>query len=99
MKKYLRLVVYNIFFVDIWLFFGKIEFVFVKYKLLKKIFEENFNIFKENRRFLVVYINFWIIVIGFYKVGKEFLNWREFLKFINDLEVNRYFKRLFFLLE
>jgi tetratricopeptide (TPR) repeat protein len=99
MNKYPRSVAYNTFLADIRLFSGKIESALAKYKLSKKILEENANISKENRRFLAAYINFRTTAIGFHKAGKEFANWREFSKLINDLEANRYLKRLFLLPE
>ena len=99
MNKYPRSVAYNTFLADIRLFSGKIDSALVKYKLSKKILEEKANISKENRRFLAANINFRTTAIGFHKAGKEFANWREFSKLINDLEANRYLKRLFLLPE
>ncbi len=90
-----RSVGFSLLLADIELYSGNLPAALMQYEKAKELMDLPPYLSKNNKRFLAAYANFRITAVKFHSAGKEWPNWKEYAKLIEDLDADKRFKRVF----
>ena len=94
-SRYPQSVGFHLLLADIEMFSGDLVEALKQYKTAKKCVELEPKLSKRNRRFLSAYANFRTIAVESHRTGKDWSEWREVAKAVEELDADKRFKRVF----